>query len=66
MNKYIEPCEICEGYIKGVPCEHTNCPVAKMKAENKALKNEIQKLKHEMSYMSSPNTIGDSHEMGCW
>ncbi len=26
----------------------------------------IADLKHQMSYMSSPNTIGDVHEMGCW
>jgi chromosome segregation ATPase len=36
------------------------------KAENKELKAKIDKLKLEMSYMSSPNTIGDRHEMGCW
>ena len=27
---------------------------------------EINKLKREMSYMVSPNTIGNRHEMGCW
>lgn len=32
-------------------------------AEQKA---EIERLKLEMSYMKSPNTIGDRHEMGCW
>lgn len=26
----------------------------------------IADLKHQMSYMSSPNTIGDVHEMGYW
>lgn len=30
------------------------------------LKEENKKLKNEMSYMSSPNRIGDRHEMGCW
>ena len=27
---------------------------------------EIDRLKTEMSYMKSPNTIGDTHEMGAW
>ena len=27
---------------------------------------EIDRLKTEMSYMESPNTIGDTHEMGAW
>jgi hypothetical protein len=65
-KRLIEPCEICEMYIKGERCEHTYCPVAKMKAENNRLKEENRKLRNEMSYMSRPNTIGDRHEMGCW
>ena len=72
-KRLIEPCEICEMYIKGERCEHTYCPVAKMKAENKRLKEENkrlkeenQKLRIEMSYMSIPGAIGDRHEMGCW
>lgn len=62
----VEPCVICEGYMKGVSCENENCPVWKIKAENKALKEEVSKLRLEMSYMHNPNTIGDRHEMGCW
>ena len=27
---------------------------------------EIDRLKTEMSYMKSPSTIGDTHEMGTW
>ena len=65
-KRLIEPCEICEMYIKGERCEHTYCPVAKMKAENKRLNEENRKLRIEVSYMSRPGTIGDSHEMGCW
>lgn len=65
-KRTIEPCEICEMYIKGERCEHTYCPVSKMKAENKKLREENQKLRLEMSYMRSPNSIGDCHEMGCW
>ena len=30
------------------------------------LSQEIDRLKTEMSYMKSPNTIGDTHEMGAW
>lgn len=37
----------------------------RLKAENAALREEIQKLRLEMSYMSQPNTIGDKHDMGC-
>ena len=40
--------------------------INRLKAENRALKSENDKLKHEMSYMKSPNTIGDTHEMGAW
>lgn len=35
-------------------------------AEIERLKEKVSRLKHEMSYMKSPNTIGDRHEMGCW
>ena len=35
-------------------------------AEIERLQKEVSKLKHEMSYMKSPNTIGDRNEMGCW
>lgn len=40
--------------------------IAELKAEVEGLKAENKKLKRDMSYMSSPNTIGDRHEMGCW
>lgn len=67
MSNYKEPCEICENYQKGDICEISDkCPVALMKAENESLKQEVSKLKHEMSYMINPCTIGDSHEMGSW
>lgn len=76
MAEYIEPCKICEEYIKGVICDKDKCHVAKMKAENEALKKmkaenedlkkEISRLRLEMSHMKSPNTIGDRHEMGAW
>ena len=40
--------------------------INRQKAEIERLQAEVKKLKNEMSYMSSPNTIGDRHEMGCW
>lgn len=66
MAEYNEPCRICEEYMEGVICDKDKCPIAKMKAENEALKKEISRLRLEMSYMKSPNRIGDSHEMGAW
>lgn len=73
MADLIEPCEICENFIKGVKCSLDMCPVGLMKAENMAMKKEVINLKKKiaelenaMSYMTSPNTIGDCHEMGCW
>lgn len=40
--------------------------INRKKAEIERLKAENQKLKRDMSYMSSPNTIGNVQEMGCW
>ena len=40
--------------------------VSDLRAEVERLQTENKKLKRDMSYMSSPNTIGDRHEMGCW
>ena len=40
--------------------------INRQKAEIESLKEALKDLKREMSYMSSPNTIGDRHEMGCW
>lgn len=38
--------------------------VSDLRAEVERLTEEYKKLKHEMSYMSNPYTIGDRHEMG--
>lgn len=40
--------------------------IKRQKEEIERMEKEISRLKLEMSYMSKPNTIGDSHEMGCW
>lgn len=40
--------------------------VSVLKEENAALKAENARLRQEMSYMKSPNEIGDRHEMGSW
>ena len=40
--------------------------INRQKAEIERLETENAKLKHEMSYMKRPNTIGDTHEMGAW
>lgn len=40
--------------------------INRLKAENERLQAENAKLRLEMSYMKSPNTIGDTHEMGAW
>ena len=40
--------------------------ITRQQAEIERLKEENQKLRLEMSYMSGNNSIGDKHEMGCW
>ena len=73
-------CEMCEEYSKDTPCENwmdKTCPVQQLFSrlweyessglspdEVKGQKRELQKAHLEMSYMTSPNCIGDRHEMG--
>jgi hypothetical protein len=40
--------------------------ITRQQAENERLEAKIKELKHEMSYMRNPNSIGDVHEMGAW
>lgn len=40
--------------------------VPRLNREIAELKAEIERLRLEMSYMKSPNEIGDRHEMGNW
>lgn len=40
--------------------------INRQKAEIERLQTENAKLRLEMSYMKSPNAIGDTHEMGAW
>ena len=56
--------EMIDGLIAGQ--ETLQKALAKKNAEIESLKEALKDLKREMSYMSSPNTIGDRHEMGCW
>lgn len=51
-------CDEIEKYVLDI--------VKKYKAENERLEAKIKELKHEMSYMINPNSIGDVHEMGAW
>lgn len=62
--------ECCTEYGKQY-CRETIASLAwdlidRYESEIERLETEIKKLKLEMSYMSSPNTIGDCHEMGGW
>jgi hypothetical protein len=50
-KRLIQPCEICEMYVKGETCEQTNCPVAKLKAENERLKVDNAKLDTELKLL---------------
>lgn len=59
-----EVCLMCEAYMSDTKCDNDECPVAKVFAENKRLKERISTLTGQMSYMSDPLTIGDRHEMG--
>ncbi len=58
--------EICVLRESAVLISKLESIINRLQAENDGLKAKIDKLKLEMSYMSSPNTIGDRHEMGCW
>jgi cell division protein FtsB len=53
-------------YERYVDCKNALDLINRQKAENERLTKENTKLKHEMSYMIRPNTIGDTHEMGAW
>ena len=61
-----ELCEMCNDYCSDHLCEHMDkCKLLKIIKENNELKKEIKELKLEMSYMISPNAIGDRYgEMG--
>ena len=44
MYNISEPCTICEAYIKGVTCDHDQCPVAKMKERLSELEADREAL----------------------
>lgn len=70
MNKEI--CQLCDSYSTDTECEHQDtCKInavvkenEKLKEENKRLKKQLGTIKNEMSYLDSPLSIGDRHEMG--
>lgn len=66
-DTYCKECQF-KNYLPCVAflCDRTIDLINRQQAEIERLTTEIKKLKREMSYMSSPNTIGDRHEMGCW
>ena len=64
-------CGDCSYNVYGISCSNIIASDAldlinRQKAEIERLQAENKKLKRDMSYMSSHNTIGDRHEMGCW
>lgn len=66
-HKNDNPCSICENYINGVVCDSKECPVYRMKCENKRLRRTITNLKNSMTYMVNPNSIfSGQSEMGMW
>lgn len=58
----INDCKECETKLFSNALDLIN----RQQAEIERLQKTIDKLKLDMSYMSSPNAIGDKHEMGCW
>jgi hypothetical protein len=53
MKTTNEPCSICEEYIEGAECEKSECPVFKMKQENKRLKSTASSLRNKINRMKS-------------
>lgn len=47
-------------------CDRAVDMMNEMLRELERNKDEISRLKNEMSYMSDPLAIGDRHEMGAW
>lgn len=59
----------CAGEVSAIALDLINRQKAEIERLNHIraeLSKEIDRLRAEMSYMKSPNTIGDTHEMGAW
>ena len=73
-SKTSEACKGCPLLRDNGSCRDDGCllyesaldVINRQKAEIERLKMKTDKLMLEMSYMKSPNTIGDAHEMGAW
>lgn len=65
-------CMLCEEYSAENKCDYEDkCSLIAMWKENQKLKDEVSKLKKElsdarlnMSYMTNPNAIGNRNDMG--
>lgn len=53
MKKTDDPCSICEAFIEGIECANNECPVYKIKAENKMLKETVSSLRAKIQRMKS-------------
>ena len=70
--KKIDICMLCTEYSTDHKCENEdNCSLVALWKENQKLKDEVCKLKKElsdarlnMSYMINPNAIGNRNDMG--
>ena len=56
--------ELCKNALDLI--NRQKAEIARLNHIRAELSKEIDRLKTEMSYMKSPNTIGDTHEMGAW
>ena len=58
-----DPCEMCEVWMADTPCENDDCPVEKLKKDNKRLKVMVERHKYENSWDFDINT---GSYMGRW
>lgn len=67
-KKSSEPCIVCRDYIKGAECKNKYCPVAKMKAQIRALTEENCRLRNSLAEVRLekgsvfPDALCNTHE----